>query len=143
VTLLARFWPQLAGVALILAALAWVDHRGYARAEADAAAEKLERQSEALLLRAGITKEFDAKLGTIGDDLHGRLEAINTERMTNVDPILARELGRDPGLADPARCLTPGLLAAINAARGHAGAGHAAAPVGRDAASLPGSAGGN
>lgn len=142
-TLLARFWPHMVGLAVILGALAWVDHRGYERAIADAEAEKLERQTETLVLRAGITKELDAKLEKADAGLHAKLETINTERMTNVDPILARELGRDPRLADPARCLTPGLLVAVNAARGHAAAGDAAAPVGRDPASLPGPAAGH
>jgi hypothetical protein len=109
--------PLLILIALGLAVVA-IDQRGYNRAKEQDRKADLERQ----LITADVVRSIDAtlddRLRTVSAKLAGKIQTIDTEGKTVVQPILTRELVRDPSLADPSRCLSPGLLNAVNAARG-------------------------
>lgn len=117
----------------------FLDHRGYERAKDQDRLHELERNQLATAIAGAIDKQLEQRLGKISADVSGKLQSIDTEGKTVVQPIFTRELIRDPGLADPRRCLTPGLLDGINAARGYpAGVGSGqAGPA--NPASVPGS----
>jgi hypothetical protein len=107
-------------IAIAIGLAAWfLDHRGYERAKEQDRLHELERQELARAIVGAIDKQLDTKLAAIGADTNGKIQTIDTEGRTFVQPIITREILRDRNLADPNRCLSPGLLSAINAARGY------------------------
>jgi hypothetical protein len=109
--------PLLIAIALGVAVV-WIDQRGYERAKDQEHARDLERAAITADVVRAIDGKLDQRLANVSAALAGQLQTIDTEGKTIVQPILTRELLRDPGLADPDRCLSPGLLNAVNAARG-------------------------
>lgn len=137
-----KYGLQLGILIAVLAAAWFLDHRGYQRAQAESHARELERAAITAAAVAAIDQQLDGKLRAIADRLDVRLDTLDREGTTVVQPIITRELERDPRLAAPGSCLTPELLKAVNAARGYP-----AGELGRDAGSadpqsLPGSADG-
>lgn len=125
---LLRLLPHI-GIALALAAaLWWIDHRGYSRAMADRDARdaRLLGQLHAAL-RDSEQRLAASMAGIEGDYEAARLSVSRTGAA--LQPIIIEEAAHDPRLSDPALGLSPGLLDAVNRARG-AGA-CAAAPAGR------------
>jgi hypothetical protein len=116
---LRKNWLPIVILVAIVAGLWFVDHRGFERAKAEDKARQLERQEITRAVVSAIDGELDRKLATIADQTHAKIQTIDTEGKTVVQPIIEREILRDRGLSDPNRCLSPGLLAAINAARGY------------------------
>lgn len=113
---LLRFLPHILIVAVVLGGVAWIDHRGYQRAKADAdqralvaaaIAERKARRLEAAL--ADIVGTLDAQLAE-------RIAAIDVTERTIIQPTIEREIARETRLSDPALGLTDGLRKAINAA---------------------------
>lgn len=114
--ILARIWPYLAGVALILGAWAWADHRGYARgkheceARVAAAAERIrvatERTNRVL---AATLEERDAATAARAIEVQ-----TTGERAAS---IIIREISSDPRLSAPDCSVPAGVLDAINSAR--------------------------
>lgn len=127
---LIRFLPLgLAGLALV-AAIWWIDQRGYRRAliERDMRDARL-----VALLRADLRRSEQAladSLAHIGAQYENR-RAIVAARRAALQPIIVREIMRESRLADPALGLTPGLLDAVNKARA---AGACATALAGDAA---------
>lgn len=116
---LIRFLPHALVIAAVLGFIAYVDHRGYERAQADnkAAEERIVR-----------------KVGEAVDDIDrktaDRLADIRaTERV--LQPIISKEIASDPRYSDPACALTPGMFDAISRARALSGA------PGADGGSVP------
>ena len=128
-TILIRFLPYILAVAAVLGGIAWIDHRGYERAQADA---KFERTVTALLIERAARRQeqrLASRLAAIDTALAQRLGSIETTRRTIVQPVISRELVRDPSLSDPDRAMSDGLRDAINAAiRETAGPAPAARP---------------
>lgn len=103
---LIRYLPHI-GIALaLLAAILFIDHRGYKRAQADEAAR--EARITAVITKA--VEDIDAKTA-------GRIAAIDKTQRTIVQPILTREILSDPRFSDPAAGISPDMLRAINRAR--------------------------
>jgi hypothetical protein len=139
---LGRNWLPIVILVAIVAGLWFVDHRGFARAKAQDEARLNERRLITAAVVRAIDGELDRQLATIASSSSGKIQTIETEGKTVVQPIIMRELARDPSLARPGSCLTPSLLTAVNAARGYrddepAGAGADARPAAP--ASVPGS----
>lgn len=109
--------PLLIIIAIGLAVLL-IDKRGYDRAKEQDRTAQLERQAIVAAIVGKIDQDLDKRLGAIAGDVHEKITTIDKER-TVVQPIIQRELARDPRLADPDRCLSPGLLEAVNRARGY------------------------
>lgn len=114
-----RNWEIILIVALFGGGCWYLDHRGYERAQEQNRARENERALISAAVVRSIDAELDGKLAKISSAANGRIQTITTEGKTVVQPIITRELLRDPRLADPNRCLSPGLLSAINAARGY------------------------
>jgi hypothetical protein len=135
---LGKFGLPLLILAAIAIAVVAIDQRGFNRAKEQDHARELERAAIIAAVVGQIDEQLDRRLAATAATLRGKLDTIDKER-TIVQPIIARELARDPRLSDPNSCLSPGLLEAVNRARGHsagAGVGEAGST---DAASLPGS----
>jgi hypothetical protein len=114
-----KVWLFLA-IAIAIAIAVWfIDRRGYQRAEEQERLHKLERQELTRSIVSAIDGELDQRLATITAAAAGKIQTIDTEGKTVVQPIITREILRDRTLTDPGRCLSPGLLAAVNAARGY------------------------
>lgn len=112
-------WEVIAIAALLIGGGLYLDHRGYQRAIAADAARTAERQEITRAVVAAIDGDLDRKLAATAAATSTKIQTIDTEGRTVVQPIITRELVRDPGLAAPGSCLTPGLLDAVNAARGY------------------------
>jgi hypothetical protein len=111
-------FPILILIAIALAVVT-IDQRGFNRAKEQDRKLELERQQITQAVVASIDGELDRRLGKIAGELGGKIETLDREGKTVVQPIITRELERDPRLADPHSCLSPGLLEAVNAARGY------------------------
>lgn len=140
--LLGRFWPHLAVAAVILIAIAKADANGARRAELAAENARLERQALAIGIVDEVKAGLNAELAELARQTNGKIIELNRENRHVVQPIIQREIVRDPALLS-SQCLTPELLRAVNVARGSAGDGigsaedQRASPVG-----VPGSAAG-
>jgi hypothetical protein len=110
--------PLLILIAIGLAVVT-IDQRGFERAKEQDRKAELERQLITAAVVASIDGKLDERLRAIADQLGVKLDTIDREGKTVVQPIITRELERDPRLAAPDSCLTPGLLGAVNAARGY------------------------
>lgn len=113
---LVRFLPHVLVVAAVIAAVAWIDHRGYQRAQKDA---KFERVVTALLIDRRVDRledELTLKLAGIDAELVDRLGGLETYRRTIVRPAIEEAIRNDPTLRDPARALDQRVLDALNAA---------------------------
>ena len=114
--LIAPFLPFGIVVVVILGALAWLDHRGYARGQADAEKERL--VTAYMLTRT--VRDSEQRLGDTINAGAARYEAGRTviERTRNIiNPIVTREIISDPRLSDPAAGLSDVLFEQVNAAR--------------------------
>jgi hypothetical protein len=110
--------PLLIMIAIGLAVVT-IDQRGFNRAKEQDRKAELERQLITAAVVQSIDGQLDKRLGTIAARLGVKIDTIDREGKTVVHPIIMRELARDPHLAAPDSCLSPGLLAAVNAARGY------------------------
>lgn len=120
---LIRYLPHIVVALAIIAAVVWIDQRGYERAQADQAAQ--ERRVTAAITKA--VDDIDAKTAA-------RLASIDTTQRTIVQPTITREIASDPRFSDPAAGITPDMLRAINRARaasGSASASEGAVPTAR------------
>jgi hypothetical protein len=113
-----KVWLFLAIAISLGLAVWWIDRRGYQRAQEQAEHQRLERAEITAAVVRAIDARLDRRLETISAKLAGQLQTIDVEGKTIVQPMLTRELLRDRSLSDPSRCLSPGLLNAVNAARG-------------------------
>jgi hypothetical protein len=103
--LLSRLWPYLAGVAVIIAAVVWIDARGAQRA-----------RDERAVADAALYAKIDARLSQIDTQLADNLARIDRTE-TIVKPTLIREINSAPRYSDPAAGITPSMLHQLNAAR--------------------------
>lgn len=110
--------PILIAIAIGLA-VAVIDQRGFERAEQQEHTRQLERQQLAQAIVRAVDGELEVKLRAVATDVDGKIQTIDTEGRTIVQPIIRQELIRDPALANADSCLTPSLLAVINEARGY------------------------
>lgn len=113
-----KVWQFLAIAVAIGFAVWFLEHRGEERAKAAAERQRLERAEITNAVVRAVDDRLDHRLGNVSRELAGKLLTIDTEGKTIVQPMLTREILRDRGLSDPGRCLSPGLLDAVNAARG-------------------------
>ncbi len=120
-------WLYLLIGAAILGAIWKIDRNGYRRAEAAAAAKAAADFKRDVAMIQAITRRLNQALADTDRALADKLAIIDKDK-SHAQPIIQRELVRDPGLAS-AKCLTPGLLDAINVARG-GGDGKPAKPSG-------------
>lgn len=111
-----RLWAYAAAVAIVLAVIFWVDHRGYERARRDAQVEQLTTEILARRRTARLEQAMTDAIARIDGNLSDRLTQIRVIRET-LQPIIQRETISDPRYRDPACAVTGGVLDALNRAR--------------------------
>lgn len=111
-----RLWPYAAAVAVVLAAIFWVDHRGYQRAKQDAEVAALRDEILARRRTDRIEQAMADAIAKIDGNLADRIAAIRTIRQA-IQPVIERETIREPRYRDPACAVTGSVLDAINRAR--------------------------
>jgi len=116
---LSRFWPYLAGVAVIIAAVLWIDARGAQRA-----------RDERAKADAALYAKIDKRLNRIDAQLADNLARIDRTE-TIVKPTLIREINSAPRFRDPAAGINPDMLRQLNAARA------ASCPTGTNCSTVP------
>lgn len=114
-----KVWLFLAIAAALALAVWFIDRRGYQRAKEQDHLRQLEQQEITRAVVQAIDADLDRKLAAVSAETNKKIETIDTEGTTVVQPTITREILRDRTLTDPNRCLSPGLLEAINAARGY------------------------
>lgn len=123
--LLARYWPHVAIVLVVLAAVLWIDHRGYRRAEAAHELAEARAAAQTAELRRAMERALAERLAAIDRSLAEQIDGIEaTQRI--VQPIITREIADDPRYRDPGCAISGSVLDALNAAR----AGEPAAAAG-------------
>lgn len=128
-----RFLPYGIAVALVLGGVAWIDHRGYQRAKADAEHRQLVDALVAERKTRRIEKGLSDAVAAIDGRLGSKLDAIRVLRTTIIQPI-QQGIAHDPRYVDPRCALDDGVFKALNAARAATGA---AAPAGSITVALP------
>lgn len=144
------FWkvaPYLGGAIALILAVWYIDHRGYARAEAKAKLEKAEAAKAQLELRNYINQRVNTTEGMLADivtqvdqRLHTRLSELDIENRTIVQPTLVREIQSNARFSDPQLGITDGMFQAINKARAASSGSCARLPDGGIRCSMPESA---
>ena len=119
---LSRFWPYLAGAAVIIAAVVWIDARGAQRA-----------RDERAVADAVLFAKIDKRLDRIDATLSDRIASINHTE-TIVKPTLIREINSAPRYRDPAAGINADMLRQLNTARA------ASCPIGADCGTVPAAA---
>lgn len=137
---LGKFGMPLLILIALAAGVLFIDQRGFNRAKEQDHNRELERQLITAAVVAKIDADLDQRLGTIAGKLGVKIDTIDKEGKTVVQPIITRELLRDPRLAAPGSCLSPGLLDAINAARGYPAGADLGQAGSAGAGTVPGSA---
>lgn len=143
------FWkvaPYVGAVLALGAAVWYIDHRGFKRAEAEAAArenaERLQEQRLVILIKT-MTSESERRMQSFVDtqntQLAQALGQIETTSRTVVQPTLVREIANDSRFSDADRGITDGMLGAINTSRALSQCPNPAGTVGVDCLALPGS----
>ncbi|MFA7585047.1 MAG: hypothetical protein WCY11_02465 [Novosphingobium sp.] len=121
-SLLSRIWPYLAGAALVIAAWAWADHRGYQRGKADCETRWQAAQEQAQADMARRESEWRAKADAATIALAEARAAAEhiTERTTHE----MRTYYRDRPAAAAVECLPVERVRAANDSRAaiHSGA---------------------
>jgi hypothetical protein len=130
--------PYIAGGALlaIVAAGAWIDHRGYQRGYANRDAVAVQQLAEAQKKADKLGADLAAAESARDNALNQRQDSIQTEAQRQ-QTIILRETASAPRYRDPQCSLTPGVHDAINASRALS---HHSPPGGTGAGSVPASA---
>ena len=120
------FWKVAPYVAILLAlgaAVAFIDHRGYKRAEEQAKLDNALADKTRLEFKLRLNEEvtkLNTKLNTLRDDLDFDLQRgiqdIRTHQ-TNAKSALIKEIQSNVRFSDPAAGISDGMLASINRAR--------------------------
>lgn len=110
------FLPYIAIASLLIACVAWIDHRGYKRAEADAE----RRWQEQIAIAAAETRRIEGKIngavGQIDTNTGKRIDKIRIVRQTVINN-LTKELSHDPRYYDREFALSDSVRENINRAR--------------------------
>lgn len=120
-----KLLPYLAVLLIVGGAVAWIDHRGYQRAETAAQLAKERDEKLRLTVRNWMLQQlahFDHRLQesvTKSDaNLNDHLSRLDIVEKTIIQPTITREINNGPPrLTDPDAGLTDGLLRIINISR--------------------------
>lgn len=122
------FWkvaPYI-GAALALGAAVWyLDHRGYQRAEQESIARENERKLQAATFAIligrqadGIEEAMQTKIGESDAKIVGALSGLDITNRTVIQPTLVKEIRSEERFSDPAAGITDGMRSELNRARG-------------------------
>jgi hypothetical protein len=111
-----RWLPHLLAACAVIAAVAWIDHRGYERAREDAEHDQLVTALMIELRAQRIEQALSGEIAALDRSLAAELAGIEHVETTIVRPAIEREIRNDPRLSDPAAGIGDGLREAINVA---------------------------
>lgn len=119
-----KLLPYAAGIAGLIAAVVYINHEGYKRAEAHYEKEKADadlRQAKADKREEKFSRDLEQKiqlaLNANDEKLSNRIGSINTVEKTIVQPTLIKEIHREARFSDSTVGITDGMRQAINSAR--------------------------
>lgn len=139
---LIRLLPYGAAALALIAAVWYIDHRGFKRAEHQAEEREKDRQLQLAATAILINKALDNTQGQMQEivnssdrSLADTLRGIDMVNRTIIQPTLVKEIASDPRFTDPAVGITRGMFDSINAARQqshrpHSTGTNGSAPVG-------------
>lgn len=121
---LIKVLPYAGAVALVGGAVWYIDHRGFERAESEAAARETERKLMQAELKIELQKMIRdselvmaAKVMESDERLVRSLDNIDQVNRTIIQPTLTREIRNEARLSDPNAGITDGVREALNTAR--------------------------
>lgn len=116
--LLARVWPYLAAIGIILGGVWFIYHKGEQAADARAKAEQAAIEKKLDGIKTDLEHTLQDGMQAIGRDVNNELAGHATVARTEVQPVILKEIQNGaPRLRDPAAGLTPGMFSAIERAR--------------------------
>lgn len=121
---LIRFLPYGAAVLALVAAVWYIDHRGYQRAQHQAEERekdrKLQLAATAILINKALDNTENRMQGIVNQSdrsLTDKINGIDTVNKTIIQPTLIKEIANDPRFTNPDLGITDGMLDSINSAR--------------------------
>jgi hypothetical protein len=122
------FWkvaPYVGAILLVGAAIAYIDHRGFKRAEAEATAREAERKRLLSEFNRMIDWKVDGIERSMQDSINqsdrkvvNALSGLDITNKTIIQPTLMKEIQSETRFTDPAAGLTVGMQESLNRARG-------------------------
>jgi hypothetical protein len=116
-----RALPYLAVILAVAGAAAWIDHRGYQRADDAAKLEKAQADSRAREIANKITGAITDAVATVDKNTAATLSRIDVTNRTIIQPTIRKEIEREIRFRDPDAGISDGLFNAINTARNLSG----------------------
>lgn len=122
--LLWKIGPPIMLALAIGAAVLYIDHRGYKRAEGQAKLSRALEQNTRLKLKVlvdGMKDELEQDLQDVvsktDSNMGKRIGDLRIREKIEILPLLQKEIDNDPRFRDPSLGITDGMLRAINTAR--------------------------
>lgn len=122
------FWkvaPYIGAVLALLGAVWYIDHRGYERAEQEAADREAERKADLAAFVVELGKSARSLEGTMQTAINASdaqlVNTLNGLELTNrtiIQPTLVKEIQSEARFSDPNAGITDGMLRELNRARG-------------------------
>ena len=116
--------PYIGAVVLVGGAVWYIDHRGYERADAEAAARATELELNRTQMKLDLQTMLNESEGRMASKImesDGRLALklndIDQVNRTVIQPTLTREIRNEVRLSDPNAGITDGVREALNTAR--------------------------
>ena len=112
-----RLLPYLGVVIAVASVAAWIDHRGFERAETRAKLDNANAAIRARDLQRTVTAAITIAVGKIDINTADQIAQIKTVNRTIIQPEIQKEIIRDARLRDPDAGIGDVLFSAINRAR--------------------------
>ena len=140
-----KLLPYAGAVLLVGIAVAWIDHRGYKRAETAADLAKQRDENNRLTMRNWMLQQMahfhhrlQESVQKSDQNLNDHLSRLDVVEKTIIQPTITREINNGPArLTDPDAGLTDGLLRIINFSRARSGSPCITQPDGSATCELP------
>lgn len=116
--------PYIGAVLLVGAAVWYIDHRGYKRAEAEAVAAESQRKLDLAAFVKAVALEVKDLEGSMQTAINesdsrvvGAMSRLDIENRTIIQPTLTKEIQREVRLSDPSLGITDVMRGELNRAR--------------------------
>jgi hypothetical protein len=112
-----RFLPYIGAILAILAAVAYIDHKGYQRAKQAAELERAQDAIVALNLQRTITAGLAVAVSKVDTQTAAALGNIDVTSRTIIQPTIRREIVKNSRYSNPESGISQEIMDAINQAR--------------------------
>lgn len=110
------FLPHIAALAALLAAIWYLDHRGYERARRDAAADAALMENKVRSQLRQTERRLAGRIDAIDRGVADQIAGIDATHRTVIQPTIMKELSRETRYGDPAAGISDGLRTEVNRA---------------------------